>query len=488
MATLRFPHWSRRRKIPRAIWRLAPVVLGVFAGAAAALHRGSDSDTSLWRETRLWLRTAPQRRPSTDPRGKQLDAMLLAARRSARHGPGEIEALQSAIEEWLRAEPLACLRFVAERGCAGLVKDRALRELIHLHAGDDLDRASHLTKQISNGWLRERLIRLAFEKKIETDPHGALHALSTIPGPLRRQLGELLVEEWVKRDAATAIRVLGEIKDDHHDSLFFHGLRAWAENSPEEVVAFYGRVVEDPAFRSRGPQILSTIGNGSGTEPEIVLRLLNQLPASAQRQASIGSFLSGWFTRDAEAALAWVRSLPDELVRSQYFTRMVGPPDYWPRDEAFALQLLEQIPGYGAHNEVVLQLAAWKARKPGAPAAAEWAARLEDPLVRRQAMGKVMNVWLEYDPLDAAAFAFAQPEPASGPDWLRVMFRTAEEDVTMNSRTGRKITPDLGRWASKFAKVAAGFDRETQARIRREAEIALSGAPREAVLEVLPAE
>lgn len=474
-------------RLPRIIWRLAPVALGLFAGAAAALHRGWDADTNLWGETRLWLRTAPQRRPSTDPRGKQLDAILLAARRSARHAPGEIEALQSALEEWLRADPLACLRFVAERGCAGLLKDRALRELIRLHAGDDLDCASHLAMQISNGWVREKLIHLAFEKKIEADPQGALNALSTVPGPLRRTLGERLVEEWIKRDAGTAIRALAQIKDGD-DRLLFHGLHTWTKNSPEEVVAFYGRIVEDPAFRSRAPEILSSIGHGSGIKPEIVLGLLHRLPPSRRRQYSIGEILNDWFTRDGEAAQAWVRSVPDDFTRSHYLAEMVGQRHRAPQDEASVLRLLEQIPEYGTHKEVALQLAALKARKPGAPAAAAWAASLEDPLVRHQAMGKVMNVWLEYDPRGAAEFAFAQPEPDSGPDWLRVMFRAADEEVTRKTPNGRTITRDLGRWAVKFAKAAAGVDRETQSRIRREAEIALSGAPREAVLDVLPGE
>ncbi|MDQ3621612.1 MAG: hypothetical protein M3463_03860 [Verrucomicrobiota bacterium] len=132
------------------------------------------------------------------------------------------------------------------------------------------------------------------------------------------------------------------------------------------------------------------------------------------------------------------------------------------------------------HKEVLVELAKWKACKPGAPAAAEWAAGLEDPLVRHQAMAKVMDLWLEYNPHEAAAFAFAQPEPGSGPDWLRVMFRAAEAELGRKTFSGRPR--DVGRWAAKFGKAAAGLDRETKARIRGEADIALSGAPREAVL------
>ena len=115
-----------------------------------------------------------------------------------------------------------------------------------------------------------------------------------------------------------------------------------------------------------------------------------------------------WISRDPNAALDWIMSVSDPLLREKLIG--VGAQAYAATDPRLAADwLISTVKSDGTLNDAVLHvLDAWVAITPAA--AAQWVAGLPEGGTRDAAVDNIVRQWLQTDSGAATAWILSLPE------------------------------------------------------------------------------
>ena len=246
---------------------------------------------------------------SHDPRGAAAFAATLP--RSMR-----IPAIVSALNGWIRQDPIAALEWARDQGIP--LDSRGANDDLHMFAHTELIRGAvsvngekviEWLRRLPAGGERDRLLGLAAQSAKPELAAGLFHEL-----PSSEQLRVVGLMAWGKgnEDPDAAVRWAREM------------------SSPEVRAAALARVV--PAYAERFPSKLDA--------------LLESLPAGRERDAALRGCASGIAWRDPEKALAFAERITTSNVREQAF-RIVAR-SWLSHDKPAATAWLAQTPELSA--------------------------------------------------------------------------------------------------------------------------------------------
>ncbi|MEY4489403.1 MAG: hypothetical protein RIQ79_1911 [Verrucomicrobiota bacterium] len=208
------------------------------------------------------------------------------------------------------------------------------------------------------------------------DPAAAIAWIVAQPskdrGEMGQWLGELAQNNAQRNLVATALATQPGVPN--RQSALGNMLSRWANQDPVEALAWLDTLSD----RNLRIAILERSANITYSDhPERTLPLALAMPEGANRSDRLGQLLSQWATKDAPAALAWLR------------------------DNASA-------PGVAAASDSVRStLLATIARDEPATAVAEWQALPEGPL-KTKAISTITAAWGQTDPAAALQWSTAQ--------------------------------------------------------------------------------
>jgi hypothetical protein len=180
-------------------------------------------------------------------------------------------------------------------------------------------------------------------------------------GPARENALSSVAIEWANADLKSAA--------------------AWARQLPDKLESHAA--------------LLAVANEAVRTEPLAALRLVVNLPADAGRDDLIHRAAMDWTTQDADAAVTWTETIPDDALRVQVLS-----------DEAVALAqqnpvmaatvAVEKLPaGQLQEGAVISIIERWAQRDP--EAAAEWVAQFPASPLRATAIENLMRQWSQID-------------------------------------------------------------------------------------------
>lgn len=273
----------------------------------------------------------------------------------------------------------------------------------------------------------------------ERDLSGMLKwfAQPELPGDLRRQGREILVEEFGRRDPAEMFSWMEQtLPESVRTDLYGPFFRQWAADDPVAAGAKLGRLTE-----------------GMKGHSALWDNLIPQVAAE-------------WSKTDMDRALAWLQSLPKGAVQSLAMTQTIQRwAETRPR-EAAAYAIRQNVP-------VLYKAVAAKWAETDPENASAWAEGLPAGEARDAALVQVTSVWADSDPEKMADWAKQFPEgpareqmlghllsswaandAAGAGAWLQDLPSTRSRDFAVsafcNVTAGRN--PDLSfQWAGKIS-------------------------------------
>jgi hypothetical protein len=158
-------------------------------------------------------------------------------------------------------------------------------------------------------------------------------------------------------------------------------------------------------FRGRPQHTFKTREPGREVRPADWLSAAERavrLPDDPLRQAELQEAVIAWVNHEPQAAIAWVRDLPDESERSELL--LVGSGEMVRTDPVSALRLAVELPASAGVDEIIRRAATeWAAEDPAAAMA--WAETISDEPLRQAVLAAELVAWSETAPPNAATRA-----------------------------------------------------------------------------------
>lgn len=206
-----------------------------------------------------------------------------------------------------------------------------------------------------------------------------------------------IIPHWAKDDPQGAANFLADLPNSQVNNNFHHSLATqWTNSDPEAALAW--------AKQLKNPE--STLGSVYSTwvnrNPDQVIELLAIETDTDQRSIMVNSLASTLLTRDPEAGMAWIQSLPAEEQLSAA-NSAIGTLSYQNTTMAadvFNLALAniahdeEKIPQLDSSAQNIARY--WSQFEP--TAAAEWASTLPESH-RSNVYGQITENWIQHDPV-----------------------------------------------------------------------------------------
>lgn len=220
-----------------------------------------------------------------------------------------------------------------------------------------------------------------------------LDQLGRLPGPAAAALGERLVRRWAAAAPAEATRWVLELPGAPRADWLVQAALGWAEADLPAARDWAAGLADAPAQREARLAIAHELARH---DPVPALDLAAGLQPGADRDQFLDHGVAQWAAADPAAAAAWVAQLPAGTLRETLFIRALvaeagrssGPPPSL---------LLEHLPPGPAREAATLQIA--QRRVQDDPVATlDWLAALPDEVLRRQAAGPALDIWLHLDP------------------------------------------------------------------------------------------
>jgi hypothetical protein len=300
-------------------------------------------------------------------------------------------------QAWLRSSPAAALSSLAklEESQASYIVPSLLAR-----AGNDQELVNEILaaapKGVADRYVASSIVRLA-----QDSPREALERAQEISNPdVRTETVNGVMRAWASHDPRTFLDYLATVDEAGRHSAASNGL--WyqiAQSAPE--LALDRADLLPPELR--GPVVMSAIGAIAQRDPLAAYARAQQMPQGQERRQLVHQIAQTFAQKDADAALAWARSLQ--------------PP------EPDALAAV--VTGIGAKDPI---------------RALDLAAAISTPMERQQAMHQVVSMAVIRDPalsgtlldralalpndqdrqslVQAILSMWGEKEPARAADWL----------------------------------------------------------------------
>jgi len=195
-------------------------------------------------------------------------------------------------------------------------RDHALYELLPQLVASDPGMAAQLALTWKAGPLREELLRRVVQSWVAKDTQGALKWLTSLPETSDRNLAAVAAVDYLaQNDPASAIELSLVLGLGTRDGSLEHKAQLWAEEKPDEAVAW---VIAQPVSPERD-QLLARIASVRAQHDPIEAGrlVLTQMAPGAARDDAIISVVRQWAVRDPAGAASWVSQFPPGPFQSR---------------------------------------------------------------------------------------------------------------------------------------------------------------------------
>lgn len=174
-------------------------------------------------------------------------------------------------------------------------------------------------QSLTNGGIRQRVIRSVLNEVAQTDPVGAFSYALTIESDRYNSIALDIAGIWAKSDPRSAMKAATAIENESvSEAVIEQVVGAWADNEPEEMMEGLAAL---PTFLQEtvSKAALSAIARDS---PEKAAQSVAAMDSSTLKTSSAKSVVSVWSRHDHNAALEWILNEPgveeirDELLVS----------------------------------------------------------------------------------------------------------------------------------------------------------------------------
>jgi hypothetical protein len=392
-----------------------------------------------------------------DPATKSfaLDALLT---RYAELDPGAAVAAASKLgpstnlvalyQAWLRSSPAAALSSLAklDESQASYIVPSLLTG-----AGNDQELANEILaaapKAIADRYVSSSIVRLA-----EDSPREALERAQEISNlEVRTETVNGVMRAWASRDPRTFLDYLATLDEAARRSAASNGF--WyqiASSAPE--LALDRADLWPPDLR--GPVTMSAIGAIAQRDPLAAYARAQQMPQGQERRQLVQQIAQSFAQHDADAALAWSRSL--QPPEPEAFTAVVTAIGQ--KDPLRAFDLAAAIGTQRERQDAMIQVVTTATLRDPAQSVAllDRALALPNNQDRQSLVQIILSTWAEREPARAADWLVANAERAPPGAVNTVASAYARHDLEQAASYASRVPSQLrGSWLNGVAGMYA---------------------------------
>lgn len=344
--------------------------------------------------------SALQALAKSDP-ARAFDVALRSAER------GDNSAFYSVLSQWVREDPAAAQRAVAN--LQGELGDQARLSVVQGLAQKDPEAAWNYalrlpppTERYSYWDPRTRVIDLWSKN----EPQKAIEAaLSIKDQEIRNRAVASAIDNWASADFAAALAYVGNINDA--------GLRGSAllelsrNRGADPATMFEVLLEQSPAGSNFGNALSGLMSRWAKINPREAAAAVLQLPAGDALGDASRSLAEQWTgsAADKTEVLAWAQQLPPGSARNQALQAVFQT---WSARDAGAAQAAWSTMAEQDRERMLSALThGWSRTQPAD--ATRWAASLGDQPGSSEALNRALRAWTQSSPQEAAAFVQTLP-------------------------------------------------------------------------------
>lgn len=200
----------------------------------------------------------------------------------------------------------------------------------------------------------------------------------------------LAAQAFAEADTAAAAAWAHQLPEGAEKRFWFEQVAiVWNRVDSSGAQAWFGSLTGESA-RVAG---ITLANEAARTEPTLGLDLLSKLDASPERDEALAHCVSQWVNEDAQAALEWVRRVPEAPLRNRLMA--AAAVDWAEQDGPAAAELAAQVlgPGDGQNRTVVAVVQRWAQASP--TSAIEWVSRFPEGPLREAATQSLRSMGLD---------------------------------------------------------------------------------------------
>jgi len=329
----------------------------------------------------IWQRHRHSDNQTPAPAGDAATPALMAARLPAQ-SPGVVPSAQP--------QPETSALSPNPTNDAGALIHLKLRQWLESQTGDS---------ETQDRLLKEFLAML-------TDENAAEIIQSLSHEELTTPLGIAALERWLKVDLAQAADWIAARADATEDQAWLVGRKMLEDPAGLRNLQSYSDQLTNAQWKQ---QFLEGAGLlALETNPAVVINLAQRMNPDRAQTNLLQTVAYDWISRDPNAALDWIMSVSDPLLREKLIG--IGAQAYAATDPRVAADwLISMVKSDGTLNDAVLHVVdAWVAKTP--VAAAQWVAGLPVGGTRDAAVDTITRQWLQSDSGAATAWILTLPE------------------------------------------------------------------------------
>lgn len=296
-------------------------------------------------------------------------------------------------------------------------RDRVRDPLLARLAELDPVGAMQLAQAVSDVAERSSATRAVISAWAESDLPAAEKWVAAIPsGPVKTTALTALAETVAVTDPASALsfaqqipyrsfmRTYGQDGPDLIHALF----DKWIEEDPAAAAAAAARLPQSAQFRELALYLVAK----SWAEADFnrAVKWAESLPGgnNEANDKALSGVLEVWMTKDAGAALDWLKQQPDGAAKKALLKTVFQSSEMFGLDPSRLIDLaLLQPRGFPQERAVDAAAQAWTEKDP--LATYQWAMRQTDDRVRANALKRVAAGWFSHDPSGASQWFNSLP-------------------------------------------------------------------------------
>ena len=273
------------------------------------------------------------------------------------------------------------------------------------------DAAMAWAEKQPRGQERQNFLSAVLNGLAEGDPAKALEKLNNAPFYQRRWIRDQIIDTLAQTDPKQAAELA--LKNDRNSSRYGYGFpgegalgNVLQKWMAQDADAAVSWVQSQPENVRKRRSVLNAVQALGGQDPAAAMRVIELVPPGQQREETLGNLLSNWANRDLDALRAWTDSRTD--AREKSLGQIAYAQGLGPTDPAAAASSLQNVHADERHSWAFQQVFNEYAQR-DPQAAVAMAQSLTDSAGRNQAISGALAGWAQLDPQSAANFAMTLP-------------------------------------------------------------------------------
>jgi cytochrome c553 len=311
--------------------------------------------------------------------------------------------LANVMNNWAQADPLAALTYVA-----GLTsqKDRkkAMQNIGYTLDFYDPASTEKILNQFPNNADRKILIQGYLNNHSYNDPGGCLALLSYLsPADQEKTINDTgLMGYLARQDPDLAIKTLKDFPSIKNDGQWGNIISTLADTDPVKALQTLQSLPTDLQNKAM-PSYLSTLARQDVNQ---AMSMAQALPEGDVRSNSLSNVISQWCSQDADAVLAWARTVQGK-DRSQALSAVLSQKTQ--EDPDAGVKLFSTLVSSGLEEdrkvaENSVSSVAYGLYRQDPNSVAQWITQLGDEKLQTSAINQISSQWVSDDPVEASAW------------------------------------------------------------------------------------